>query len=308
MVGKLYYSDRKLEASRLTEAAELFTVTIRSVLAFFSLLVFMRLMRKKQLSQYTFYDYVVGITIGSIASTLSIELENRTVSVYWGLIIWAVLPVFLGWLYLKSIVIRKIFDSEPVVLIKEGKILEDNLKRELLNLEDLQMQLRSVGIFELADVEYAILEKNGQVNAMKKKEKQPVTPGDLNLPVLNKGGPLILVLDGKIMRDTLQHSPYSKAWLLGELNKKGITDVSQVVVAQVDTAGSLYVDVRRDEESNIPPDTSRERIKANLQKAVAELTAFALESDAPEAKEIYTRLARELDDLSRQLSSLTLSR
>lgn len=293
-----------MEVDILGETAELFTVTVRSVLAFFSLLLLMRLMRKKQLSQYTFYDYAVGITIGSIASTLSIELENRTVSVYWGLIIWAILPVLLGWLYLKSIVIRKIFDSEPVVLIKEGKILEDNLKRELLNLEDLQMQLRSAGIFELADVEYAILEKNGQVNAIKKKEKQPVTPGDLNLPVLNKGGPLVLVLDGKIMHDTIHHSPYSKAWLLGELNKKGITDISQVIVAQVDTAGSLYVDVRGDEDSNIPPDTSKERIKANLQKAVAELTAYALESDAPEAKETYTKLAQKLEELNRQLGSL----
>lgn len=274
------------------------------MLAFFSLLVFMRFMRKKQLSQYTFYDYVVGITIGSIASTLSIELENRTVSVYWGLIIWAVLPVFLGWLYLKSIVIRKIFDSETVVLIKEGKILEDNLKKELLNLEDLQMQLRSVGIFELADVEYAVLEKNGQVNAVKKKEKQPLTPGDLNLTVLNKGGPLVLILDGKIMHDTLQNSPYSEAWLLGELSKKGVTDVSQVVIAQVDTAGSLYLDLRRDGGISVSPDTTRERIKANLQQAIAELQSFALECDAPEAKELYAQLAKELEELKKQLNSL----
>ncbi len=288
----------------MSELPEIIVVTIRSFLAFFSLLLIMRLMRKKQLSQYTFYDYAVGITIGSIAATLSIELENRTVSVYWGLIIWGVLPVLLGWLYLKSIVIRKIMDSEPVVLVKEGKILEDNLKRELLSLEDFQMQLRSVGIFELADVEYAILEKNGQVNALKKKEKQPLTPGDLKLPVLNKGGPLVLVMDGKIMQDTLRGSGYSEAWLLGELNKKGINDLSQVVLAQVDTTGSLYVDLRQDDGVDIPPETSKERISTNLKKAIAELEPFALETDNKEAKEMYNQLAKRLKEISQTLESL----
>ncbi len=287
----------------MSEAQEIILVTFRSVLAFFSLLLLMRFIRKKQLSQYTFYDYAVGITIGSIAATLSIELENRTISVYIGMIIWGILPIALGWLFLKSMVVRKIFDSEPVVLIKEGKILEDNLKSELLNLEDLQMQLRSVGIFDLNEAEYAVLEKNGQVNALKKRDRQPVTLNDLGIKSINQSAPLVLILDGRVMYDTLNSSPYSEAWLLGELNKKGIMDISQVVLVQVDSSGKLYVDLR-DDKLTIPKDTTNERILANLEKALAELERFSLETKNKSAGEMYAVQAQVIKNIYKELKPL----
>ncbi len=289
----------------MTEARELFLVSIRSILAFFSLLLLMRFIRKKQLSQYTFYDYVVGITIGSIAATMSIELENRTITVYMGMLIWGILPIALGWLYLNNITIRKIFDSEPVVLIKQGKILEENLKSELLNLEDLMMQLRSVGIFELNDVEYAVLEKNGQVNALKKKENQPLTPKDLGIDTINHGAPLVLVLDGRIMYDTLRASPYSESWLLGELQKKGILDISQVILVQVDTTGNLYVDLRND-ELEVPQDTAKQLILANLEKAMAELEMFSLETSDKSAKEMYAQQAKKVRNIYEEIKPLLM--
>jgi len=287
----------------MAEAPEIIIVTIRSILAFFSLLLLMRFIRKKQLSQYTFYDYVVGITIGSIAATLSIELENRTLSVYMGMLIWGILPIALGWLYLKSLPIRKILDSEPVVLIEKGRILEENLKSELLNLEDLMMQLRSVGIFELNEVEYAVLEKNGQVNAIKKKEMQPLTPKDIGLKTLNHGGPLVLVLDGRVMHDTLRDTPFSDSWLLGELEKKGIDDLSQVTLAQVDTTGNLYVDLRKD-KIKAPKDTTNQQILANLQKAGAELEMFSLETGDESAKKMYALQANKVKDIHEEIKPL----
>ncbi len=287
----------------MTEVSEIFLVTIRSFIGFFGLLIIMRLMRKKQLSQYTFYDYAVGITIGSIAATLSIELENRTVTVFWGLLVWGILPVFLGWLYLKSVTIRKVLDGEAIVLIKNGKILEENMKRELLNLEDLQMQLRSVGVFELADVEYAVLEKNGQINALKKREKQPLTPEDINLPVMGKGAPLVLVMDGRLMKDTIKSSPFSEAWLLGKLQKKGIHDISQVILAQVDTTGSLYLDIERDKVS-APPVTEEDKILANMDKIIVELESLLQKNSNPKVNEMYIQHRDRLQQISQELKSL----
>jgi uncharacterized membrane protein YcaP (DUF421 family) len=287
----------------MREATEMIIVTFRSVLAFFSLLLLMRFIRKKQLSQYTFYDYIVGITIGSIAATLSIELENRTITVYMGMLIWGILPIAMGWLYLNNMTVRKIFDSEPVVLIKQGKIMEENLKSELLNLEDLMMQLRSVGVFDLSDVEYAVLEKNGQVNALKKSEKQPLTPKDLGIKTVSYGAPLVLVLDGRMMHDTLRGAPYSESWLLGELQKKGVEDLSQVMLAQVDTMGKLYVDLR-DDKLEVPQDTANQQILANLEKAMADLETFSLETEHEGAKEMYALQAEKIRNVYEEIKPL----
>ncbi len=287
----------------LTEIREITIVTIRSLLAFVALLIMMRFIRKKQLSQYTFYDYVVGITIGSIASTLSVELENRTVSVFWGMLVWAIAPVVLGWIYLKSLKLRKLFDGEPVVLIKDGKILEDNLRKELINLEDLQMQLRSVGVFELAEAEYAVLEKNGQINALKKKEKQPLTLSDLGLVTETKGVPLVLILDGRLMRDTIENSPYSEKWLMSELQKKGIKEISQVVLAQVNASGSLYVDIRDDMVKNLQPDKAPQQIETSLQTVISELNRL-VNGNSQLDKERCAQIANNLQNLAKEIKLL----
>lgn len=223
---------------------EVFMVTFRTILAFAGLLLLMRLLKKKQLSQFTLYDYVVGITIGSMASTLTVELENRTLTVFWGMILWAILPLMLGWLYLKSMPLRRALDREPKVVIDQGRILEDRLRKEHVNLEDLHMQLRSAGVFDPADVEYGVLEKNGQLNVLKKKEKQVVTLGDLGLETASPGMPLILIMDGAVLEKALARSPYSRDWLQKELQKQGIEDLSAVFLAQVDGQGNLHVDRR----------------------------------------------------------------
>lgn len=266
---------------------EVLQVLLRSLFAFTSLFILVLFLRNKHLSQFTFSDYVVGITIGSIAASLSVDLEGRTVSVFVGLLVWGLLPQLLGWLYLKFQRIRRVLDSGPTIVIKKGKILEENLRKELLNLEDLQMHLRTQGVFDLNEVEIAILEKNGQVSVLRKREKQPLTLSDLGVRPLRQGAPLVLISDGRLLRKTLATSPYTEEWLRRELARRGIRDVSQVVLAQVDTTGNLYVDLREDQGMEVPAVSRQEEILANLEKAIALLETFALETENPAARDLY---------------------
>lgn len=220
---------------------------IRSLIAFFSLLVLVRLTGKQQMSELTFFDYVVGITIGSIAATLSVQLNQNTTATLAGLIIWGLLPILLAYLSLHSVWIRKVVEGEATVVIENGKILEKNLTRLRLSIDDLLSQLRAKNVFNVADVEFALFETSGKLSIQLKSQKMPLTPADLNLPTPYAGLPTTLIEDGKVLIDALRSLKLTQAWLQYQLGKKNIKDPAEVSLAQLDTAGNLYVDLQGDQ-------------------------------------------------------------
>jgi uncharacterized membrane protein YcaP (DUF421 family) len=221
-------------------------VLIRSVISFAVLLVLMRLMGKQQMAELTFFDYVVGITIGSIAATLSVQLNQNTTSTLAGLVIWALLPIGLAYLSLKSVWIRKVVEGEATVVVENGKILEQNLAKLRLSMDDFLSQLRIKNIFNVADVEFALFETSGKLSVQLKSQRQPLTPADLKLPTQYTGLPTTLIEDGKVLKDALKSLNLSRAWLQYQLAKQNITDTDQVSLAQLDTTGQLYVDLQGD--------------------------------------------------------------
>jgi len=220
---------------------------IRSVISFFALLFMVRIMGKQQVAELTFFDYVVGITIGSIASTLSVQVNQNTFATLAGMAVWTILPIALAFLSLHSIWIRKIVEGEATVVIEKGKILDNHLKKIRLTVDDLISQLRIQGVFDISEVEYALFETNGKLSIMKKSDRQPATPRDLNLPVNAAGLPTTLVDNGIILQDALKSLNLTKAWLHHQLMKQNITDPKQVALAQLDTSGKLFVDLTGDQ-------------------------------------------------------------
>mgnify|MGYP001954146269 CR=1 FL=1 len=214
--------------------------------AFFLLLVMTRLMGKTQLSQLKFFDYIVGITIGSTASTLATNTETPVIAGVTSILVWAGLAIAIDFLTLKSIYIRKIIEGEPSVIIKNGKLMEEAMARAHYDLEAMMTQLRNKGIFDLSQVEEAVLETNGQLSVLVKSQHQPVTPEDLKLDTQYKGMPQILVVDGNIARHRLAELKLDENWLWEQLHNLGINDLSEVMVAQLDATGKLYVDKKSD--------------------------------------------------------------
>lgn len=222
-------------------------VIIRSFISFFSLLFLVRLMGKQQMAELTFFDYVVGITIGSIAATLSVQVNQNTIATLAGMAVWTTLPIMLAYLCLHSVWVRKVVEGEATVVIENGKILENNLKKIRLSIDDLLPQLRIQGVFNITDVEFALFESNGKLCVQKKAIKRPVTPGDLFLSPQYEGLPTNLIEDGIVLVDALRSLNLSKAWLHNHLEKTNIPDVKQISLAQLDTQGNLYVDMEGDQ-------------------------------------------------------------
>ncbi len=225
----------------------IFVVMIRSFISFIALLVLVRIMGKQQVAELTFFDYVVGITIGSIASTLSVQVNQNTFATLVGMAMWILLPLLLALLCLHNVSIRKLVEGEATVVIENGKILDNHLKKIRITIDDLISELRSQGVFNVADVEFALFESNGKLSVQKKAQKQPVTPGDLNIPVQYQGLPTNLVDDGILLVDALNDLHLTRAWLYSQLKKSNITNINTVALAQLDTSGMLYVDLKGDQ-------------------------------------------------------------
>ena len=136
---------------------------------------------KRQVSQLTFFDYVVGITIGSIAGNFTTNLQVEA-SVHWtGLLTWTLWTLVLGVITVHSRKMSKIIAGEPTIVIHNGQILEGNFEKMNFAMDDLRAELREKKIFNLADVEFALLERNGKLSVLKKSQLHPVTPADLQL-------------------------------------------------------------------------------------------------------------------------------
>lgn len=218
---------------------------IRGTLAFFTLLILTTLMGKKQISHLTFFDYIIGITIGSIAASLTTDLQVDA-AVHWvGLLTWSFWEVLIGILVVHNRRLRKVIDGEPTVVIHNGKILETNLERLSYSLDDLRMQLRQKNVFSMTEVEYALLEPNGNLSVLRKAQYQSVTPQDMGIETPYKGVPVELIVDGHVVESNLRQVNLSRKWLDEQLRQRQCR-LDQVYYAELNTDGTLFIDLRND--------------------------------------------------------------
>lgn len=219
-------------------------VIIRSIISFFALLALVRIIGKQQVAQLTFFDYTLGITIGSIAATLSVQVNENTFSTLIGMLVWSILAILLAGLSLKSNWIKKVSEGEATIVIQNGHILYKNLKKIRITIDELLSEMRVQGVFNIDDVEFALFETGGKLSIQKKSQKQPLTPSDINVSTQYDGMPTNLILDGILIDEALKTLKLSKAWLKHQLGKKGISEINEISLAQLDTKGYLHVDLK----------------------------------------------------------------
>lgn len=222
-------------------------ILLRALGAFAGVVLITRMVGKSQVGQLTISDYVNGIVIGSIAASLATDIKTSPWYYALGLIVFTTLTISTQWLGLKYRPARKILGDEPTVVVHNGKILERNMRRMRYNVDDLMMQLREKGYFNIADVEFAVAEPNGSLSVLPKSDKRPVTPSDLGIATKYEGVPSELVVDGVIIKQNLKQNNLTEEWLLKELEKQGIYSLKDVLYAGLDTEGKLYVDKKQDE-------------------------------------------------------------
>lgn len=221
-------------------------VFVRAIIGYFSILIFTKILGKQQISQLTFFDYVLGITIGSMAATLTTDLSSRAWPHWIGLITWSLLGYLFQIFTVKWRFVSKMITGDPKIVIVDGLILEDTLRRMQYTAYDLIQLLRNKDVFDLKEIEFAILEPNGQLSVLKKSEYKNLTPKDMKITTQPSKLSLDVIYDGIIIEENLKRLNKEKKWLLGQLKVQGIQDISEVFFATLDTSGSLYIDKYKD--------------------------------------------------------------
>jgi uncharacterized membrane protein YcaP (DUF421 family) len=232
-------------------------IVLRAVGAFLAVLLITRLIGKSQIGQLTVTDFVNGIVIGSLAAALAIDLRTPAIYYFAGLAVFSGLTLVLEWATMKSRPLRKVLEDEPTVVIHNGKILETKMHNMRYHVDDLLMQLRAKAVFNIADVEFAVLEPNGELSVLLKSQKRPVTPEDLRLPTKYKGMPSELIVDGTVIEQNLIQNNLDEEWLYRELEKQGVRSVEEVLFASLDSSGNLYVDRRKDDIDHLSDTTDK---------------------------------------------------
>lgn len=267
-------------------------IVLRTVLAVFVLFGLTKILGKRQLGELSFFEYITGITIGSIAAYVSLDLDANWIYGIVSMVVWTGVVFGLGFLTLKSKIARDIIDGKGVVLIKEGKILEDNLTKEHLTLDDLLEQLRKKDTFKVVDVEFAVLEADGTLSVLLNKENQPLTAKHLGIKVAPEQEPQTVIIDGKIMDEPLATIGLNRDWLNTELKKIGVS-IENVFLGQVDSYEQLTIDCY-DDQLKIPQPQAKARLLATLKKCEADLEMFGLGVKDKKAKEMYEECSKQL--------------
>jgi len=234
--------------------SETLVVMVRAVIGFFTLLIYTRMLGKQQLSQLTYFDYILGITIGSMAAALTTDLSSTAWPHWVGLTVWTAAGLAMQWVTLKWRFASKYIDGEPTVVIMNGKIMEGAMRKLRYRASDLMEQLRVKDVFDIGEVEFAILETNGTLSVLRKTQFQPVTRSDMNVSAQYQGIGTELIYSGVVFDQNLKQVHLDRSWLDAELRKKGIHDSRDVFLAVLDTSGNLYVDKYRDRVES-PVDT-----------------------------------------------------
>lgn len=229
---------------------EAIVVFVRGIIGFFTLLILTRILGKQQLSQLTYFEYVLGITIGSIAASLTTDLSSRAWPHWIGLVTWAGAVFILQLVTSMSKKVAKYIDGDPTIVIMNGKIMESAMRKMRYRAADLMVQLRNKDIFDLAEVEFAILETNGQLSVLKKPQHLPLTPKDMSIPTTSTGLSIELIYSGKIIDKNLKKINRDLIWLKNQLKMYEVSDPSQVFLATINGRGELYVNKYKDNLKN----------------------------------------------------------
>lgn len=212
----------------------------RTLILYGLVVLVMRLMGKRQIGQLQPFEFVVAIMIADLAS---VPMQNRDLPLSTGIIpilTLLVVQVSLAFLILRSPKMRRVICGSPSILIENGHLRRQELARLRINTDDLLEQLRAKNYANLEDVEYAILETNGQLSVIPKSQRRPVNPADLQLPTQYEGLPLNLIVDGRIVRESLAVAGLDENWLHVQLNRHGLAGPEDVFLASLDTEGHLY--------------------------------------------------------------------
>ena len=207
-----------------------FNICFRTILVLIILFFITKMMGKKQISELNFFDYVVGITIGSIAADISLDIEKDMIAGIAALFIYGFISYIISFVSIKSILARRFFIGVPTVLVEKGKIIESGLKKSKIDVNDLLMEARENGYFNLDKIDYALMEVNGNISFLPKEKEKPVTKKDMKIKCSNEGLTVNAIIDSKYMVNNMKAINKDKEWLDHELKVNGYDNYDNILL------------------------------------------------------------------------------
>ena len=220
---------------------EVLDVIMRALVSLVVLFFVTKMLGKKQVSQLSVFDYVIGISIGNFAAEMTTDLDIPYINGVLSVLIFGIVAYLVSYFTMKSIKLRRFFMGTPTMIIQNGKILIDNMRKVKLDINDLLEECRTEGYFDISQIEYALMEANGHISILPKGENLPVTIKDMNLKVQKQGLCANLVIDGKIMNENLKNVHKDEDWLRKELKIKGYKELDNILLATLDINEKLVI-------------------------------------------------------------------
>lgn len=218
---------------------DILKVVVLSVVSEIVLFVLTKLMGNKEMSQLSMFDYIIGITIGSIAAEMATALESDYMQPLVAMIVYAIIAIVISLVCTKSLKARRFIYGNSLILMDNGKLYRKNFKTAKLDLNEFLVQCRVNGYFNLSDVKTAILESNGKISFLPKSENRPTTPSDFNMAPSPATINVNLILDGRILYENLKNSGHDEMWLQKQLVSQGFEKPEQIFLATLDNQNNL---------------------------------------------------------------------
>ena len=229
---------------------DILKVIILSIVSEIVLFVLAKLMGNKEISQLSMFDYVIGITIGSIAAEMATALESDYMQPLVAMVVYAVVAIAISLVCEKSLKARRFIYGNSLVLLDNGKLYRKNFKTAKLDLNEFLVQCRVNGYFNLSEVKTAILETNGKISFLPKSTNRPTTPADFDMAPEPASIDVNLIVDGRILHENLQACGHDEMWLQKQLVSQGFEKPAQVFLATLDRHENLSIYENNDLESS----------------------------------------------------------
>lgn len=220
---------------------ETINIAIRTFIVIIIIFFLTKLLGKKQISQLSLFDYIVGITIGSIAADISLDIEKNLISGLLCLLLFVLFSYFISIFTMKSISGRRFFTGVPTILVEKGKIIESGLKKCKLDVNELLAEARIAGYFDLEEIDYALMEINGAISFLPKEKEKPVTKKDMKIKCNDDGLTVNAIIDGRYMFNNMQAIGKDKKWLDHELKVQGYVNYDDILLATIDNKDKVTI-------------------------------------------------------------------
>lgn len=220
---------------------EFVQIFLELIFGYIALFVLTKVMGKTQITQITPFDFISALILGELVGNAVYDKDITMTKVLFAVIIWGLLIFVTEILTQKKKSLRKLLEGEPSIVIRQGKIDYEVLKKAHLDINQLQHLLRAKGIFSIRECQYAILETDGAISVLRKSSYSIPTLKDMNLPFSSVTLPVTLIMDGEVEVDNLQMIEWNREKLLSEIKKLGIYSEKDVLYAEWKEGEALHV-------------------------------------------------------------------